>query len=461
MEKEKRITPHQSQPRMPGGFPPPLAVATGGRRLPKGQRDRFGEAHFGCATCGPAFGGGVVVLFYAYVAVRDPASFAARVRFACDNASVTGKIRIASEGINGTCAGSVAGIDKLIEALQSDGGEPLIAVASKEMDWKKQPGCFHLFENVSVRVVPEIVPFANHTSLPVKLHDVTQHDNKDKDDSVPPVERLSPKEFHAEAAKVVSRRDVKNNDGDGDGGGDTSTPTTTHNTEQLKDDTHLTVILDVRNWYESRVGYFLGAVKAPIRRFSQLAEWIRSGCDGDGTWFKNKRVLLYCTGGVRCEKAGAFLANLDVDKRPNSIGVLLGGIAAYARDVVGSDGGGELMWSGRRVDMGLNDTLIGSPVGTTCSALIGTAGALIGSAVGTSAGKMAARKTIAGNNTAGKTAAGNTNAGKNGTNNPSNTHSLFFGRNFVFDARGSVGVTNHVVGWCDGCGASTDSVKGK
>lgn len=113
-----------------------------------------------------------------------------------------------------------------------------------------------------------------------------------------------------------------------------------------------------------------------------------------------------------------------------------------------------MMWSGRRVDMGLNDTLIGSPVENTCSALIGTTGALIGSAVGTSAGKMAAR-----NNTAGKTAAGNTNAGKNGTNNPSNTHSLFFGRNFVFDARGSVGVTNHVVGWCDGCGASTDSVK--
>jgi hypothetical protein len=98
----------------------------------------------------------------------------------------------------------------------------------------------------------------------------------------------------------------------------------------------------------------------------------------------------------------------------------------------------------------LNDTLIGRPVENTCSALIGTTGALIGSAVGTSAGKMAAR-----NNTAGKTAAGNTNAGKNGTNNPSNTHSLFFGRNFVFDARGSVGVTNHVVGWCDGCGAST------
>ena len=51
--------------------------------------------------------------------------------------------------------------------------------------------------------------------------------------------------------------------------------------------------------------------------------------------FKDKRVLAYCTGGVRCEKACAFLASLDENRRPRSVAQLRGGVAAYARDIAG------------------------------------------------------------------------------------------------------------------------------
>lgn len=59
-----------------------------------------------------------------------------------------------------------------------------------------------------------------------------------------------------------------------------------------------TVILDTRNDYESRIGAFEGAVKPPIVDFSQFAGWLK-----ENPIPKDKTVLMYCTGGIRCEKA--------------------------------------------------------------------------------------------------------------------------------------------------------------
>ena len=74
-------------------LPAPSSVAVGGRRLPKGERDRFGIAREGCAKCAAHAsdprGGGVVILFYAYVRVSDPDALAARLRAACQHFSPT------------------------------------------------------------------------------------------------------------------------------------------------------------------------------------------------------------------------------------------------------------------------------------------------------------------------------------------------------------------------------------
>ena len=95
--------------------PPPLA----GRRLPKGEADAFGTA---AGSCGCDLSAGAVVLFYAYVPVSDPAALAARIEASCAAHGVTGKLRVALEGINGTAAGPTAGIHAL-EALLASADE--------------------------------------------------------------------------------------------------------------------------------------------------------------------------------------------------------------------------------------------------------------------------------------------------------------------------------------------------
>ena len=357
-------------------LPAQSSVAVSGRRLPKGERDRFGTARHGCVKCAAlapcSRGGGVVILFYAYVRVSDPNALAARLRSACDAAGVTGKIRVAAEGINGTAAGPTEGVDELIRALENDTCEPEMASASRTMDWKRQRGCAHLFDGVSVRVVPEIVPF----------DDRTRAFETPRDFASAPVERLDPDAFHAEAERVAASA--------------ASAPKTSADGAGVDGDT---VLLDVRNWYESRIGYFVGAIRAPIRRFSQLKEWL----DAEPRRFAGKRVLAYCTGGVRCEKACAFLASLDAERRPRSVAQLRGGIAAYARDIVGGE---HAMPTRVRSGLDAPETRAEPRPNSRVAARDGRC--------------------------------------------------LFLGSNFVFDARGATRVTDDVCGWCDGCGRRTD-----
>ena len=88
-------------------------------------------------------------------------------------------------------------------------------------------------------------------------------------------------------------------------------------------------LLDVRNFYESRLGPFRRAVAcAPIRRFSQFKEWLAR----DGVLereIKDKDLYIFCTGGVRCEKVATYLTTrLPEGSRPRTVRKLAGGIVA-------------------------------------------------------------------------------------------------------------------------------------
>jgi predicted sulfurtransferase len=83
------------------------------------------------------------------------------------------------------------------------------------------------------------------------------------------------------------------------------------------------VILDARNTYESRIGAFEGAIKPDIGHFRDLPEFIKNNPD----LFQNKDVLMYCTGGIRCERASAYLKEQDI---ANNVYQLSGGIHRYA-----------------------------------------------------------------------------------------------------------------------------------
>jgi len=83
------------------------------------------------------------------------------------------------------------------------------------------------------------------------------------------------------------------------------------------------VLIDVRNNYESKVGHFKGALTPDVENFYEFPEWLdRAG------FSKEKKVLMYCTGGIRCEKFSVLMKQ----KGWNDVNQLHGGILRYAHE---------------------------------------------------------------------------------------------------------------------------------
>ena len=83
------------------------------------------------------------------------------------------------------------------------------------------------------------------------------------------------------------------------------------------------VIVDARNWYESKIGKFKNAITPPMKNFR---EW-KKVVDEDLKEYKNKTVVTYCTGGIRCEKASAYM----VERGFNDVYQLDGGIVNFIK----------------------------------------------------------------------------------------------------------------------------------
>uniref|UniRef100_H2Z876 Rhodanese domain-containing protein n=1 Tax=Ciona savignyi TaxID=51511 RepID=H2Z876_CIOSA len=105
--------------------------------------------------------------------------------------------------------------------------------------------------------------------------------------------------------------------------------------EELSKSSHLstgneTLLLDCRNFYESKIGFFDGALKPDLRKFSYFKEYV----DKNQELFRNRKVLSYCTGGIRCERASAY-----IQQSTNCLEVyqLKGGIHKYLEEFPHSD----------------------------------------------------------------------------------------------------------------------------
>ena len=96
-----------------------------------------------------------------------------------------------------------------------------------------------------------------------------------------------------------------------------------------------TVVLDVRNIYEYDVGHFRGAIKPEVETFRDTPEWVRN----NRHLFEGKKILTYCTGGIRCEKFSGWLKEEGFD----NVAQLHGGVATYSKDPVAK---GQL-WDGQ------------------------------------------------------------------------------------------------------------------
>ncbi len=207
-----------------------------------------------------------VLLYYFYTPIEDPAAFAAEHLALCKGIDLKGRILVAKEGINGTVSGTVEQTNAYMEKMKNDPQFEGIVFKIDEADG-------HAFKKMHVRPRPELV----HLSL---------------EDDINPNELtgqyLSPKEFF----------------------------------EGLQDEN--TIVLDARNDYEYELGHFRGAIKPDIETFRELPQWVRDNKE----MFEGKRVLTYCTGGIRCEKFSGWL----VREGFKDVGQLHGGIATYGKD---------------------------------------------------------------------------------------------------------------------------------
>jgi UPF0176 protein len=95
-----------------------------------------------------------------------------------------------------------------------------------------------------------------------------------------------------------------------------------------------TVVIDTRNDYEVRIGTFAGAIDPDTRTFSEFPAWVAS----HRAELEGRKVAMFCTGGIRCEKATAYVRSLGIE----DVYHLKGGILKYLEEVPAK----ESLWQG-------------------------------------------------------------------------------------------------------------------
>jgi len=207
-----------------------------------------------------------VLLYYKYVPIEDPVTFAQEHLAACKELGLKGRILVSDEGINGTCSGTIEQTDAYMNMMKAD-------ERFADMVYKIDETEGHAFKKMHVRPKQEIV----HLGL---ADDINPNELTGQ--------YLSPKEFF----------------------------------EQMQAED--TVVIDARNDYEFDLGHFRGAIRPEIRNFRDLPDWMLENKE----MFEGKKVLTYCTGGIRCEKFSGWLVREGFE----GVGQLHGGIATYAKD---------------------------------------------------------------------------------------------------------------------------------
>ncbi len=208
----------------------------------------------------------VVAALYKFTPFSDPASLQAPLaKIACAE-GVKGTLLLASEGINGTIAGSSKGIDTVLKHIR---GLPGCA----DIEWKESTAKDMPFQRLKVRLKREIVTMGQ----------------PDVDPRASVGAYVEPSDWNA----LIARDDV--------------------------------VTIDTRNDYEVDIGSFDGAVDPKTRSFGEFPDWWQANAES----FKGKKVAMFCTGGIRCEKATNYLISQGVE----DVFHLKGGILKYLEEI--------------------------------------------------------------------------------------------------------------------------------
>lgn len=243
-----------------------------------------------------------IILFYKYIDITYPKQAMKWQQEICKNLQLKGRVLISHEGINGTLGGSVENL-----------GRYKILMSEHELfgniDFKESAGGLECFPRLAVKVRNEAV------SLGIPYDALTPRNAG---------QHLTPQETH----DLIAARP-----------------------EDL-------VILDARNNYEWAIGKFEHAITPNIENFRDLPQYLDQNLDQ----FKDKQVLMYCTGGIRCERASAYLNEKNVAKK---VYQMEGGIHRYVEHY--PDGffrGKNYVFDGR-IAVRVNDDILASC--TLCS----------------------------------------------------------------------------------------------
>lgn len=209
---------------------------------------------------------GTILLYYKYINIENPTAIATWQRSLCEGLHLTGRIILAHEGINGTVGGSDESCQQYIQAMNN---HELFG----SIDFKTADGGSESFPKLKISIKNEIVRMGIDPTV-VTVKDTGIH--------------LTPDQTH----ELLSNRP-----------------------DNL-------IILETRNDYEWEVGRFEGAENPNIKTFREFPAYVEENLER----YKDKEVLMYCTGGVRCERASAFLVQKNVAAKVYQIE---GGIHRY------------------------------------------------------------------------------------------------------------------------------------
>ena len=217
----------------------------------------------------------VVAAFYKFVRLADYKSLRLPLLTQCETGNLKGTILLAEEGLNATVAGPRKGIDELLDYLKSD---PRFSDLTHKGSYVNEMP----FYRMKVRLKKEIVSMGTAGVAPDKSTGI----------------RVDPEDWNA----FISDPE--------------------------------TLVIDTRNQYECEIGAFKNAVLPNTKTFREFPRYVNETLDPE----KHKKIAMYCTGGIRCEKASSYLLSQGFDK----VYQLNGGILKYLEDITPD----ESLWQG-------------------------------------------------------------------------------------------------------------------
>ena len=238
-----------------------------------------------------------ILLFYKYVAIEDPHSIMRWQRELCERLAIKGRIILAKEGINATVGGTYQSLVSYQKAMLA---HPLFDA----IDFKDSPGSAEHFPRLSIKIKQEIVKFNIDPTI-LSARDAGEH--------------LSVQQAHA----MIGQK-----------------------TENL-------LLLDGRNAYESRIGTFTGAITPDIQNFRDFPEYIQENKD----LFDGKDIIMFCTGGIRCERASAYV---KTHTQAKNVYQIYGGIHRYTEAYPDGHFRGKNYVFDARIGMKITDDILGT-----------------------------------------------------------------------------------------------------